>query len=61
MSELSEMRWNEWFEGIDLKQPYGNGPMVKWRCPYQSDLNDLNESPYQNEWNRWEMSELKWI
>ena len=29
MSELSEMKWNEWFEGIDLEQPYGNGPMSR--------------------------------
>ena len=30
-------------DGNDLEQPYGNGPMVDWECPYQFDLNDLNE------------------
>ena len=36
--------------------------MVDRRCPYQSDLSkdDLTKH-YQNEWNRWEMNELKWI
>ena len=34
----SEMKWNEWIEGSELEQPYGNGPMVDRRCPYQSDL-----------------------
>ena len=56
------MKWNEWFEGIDLEQPYGKVPMVNRRCPYQSDLSkdDLTKH-YQNEWNRWEMNELKWV
>ena len=123
MSELSEMRWNEWFEGIDLNEPYEKVPMVDRRCPYESDLSESNgkvpmswewmslsiwldwsqwespyvqlnecpyqsdleqpygnlpmvrrgwtlwewlewsqwESPYQNDQNRWEMNELKWI
>ena len=56
------MKWNEWFEGIDLEQPYGKGPMVSRRCPYQSDLSESeNESPYQNDQNRWDLNELKWI
>ena len=38
------MKWNEWFEGIDLEQPYGNLPMVGRRCPYQNDLDE----PYEN-------------
>ena len=121
--DLNELKWIERLEvkwviwRIWLCEPYGNGPMVGWRCPYQSDLNepyekvpikmngidekwvnrvkwgemsdlmdltwmnpmekclwvgwecpygsDLSESenqcPYQNEWNRWEMNELKWI
>ena len=56
------MRWNEWFDGIDLEQPYGNLPMVERECPYQSDLSEsVNECPYQFEWIRWEMNEVKWI
>ena len=43
-SEMSEMKWNEWMDGNDLEQPYGNGPMVSWECPYQSDWNE----PYEN-------------
>ena len=31
-------------DGNDLEQPYGNGPMVDWECPYQSDWNE----PYKN-------------
>ena len=31
-------------DGNDLEQPYGNGPMVDRRCPYQSDWNE----PYEN-------------
>ena len=68
-SERGEMKWNEWIEGSELEQPYGNGPMVGWRCPYQSDLVE----PYENvpikmngfneklvNWVKWgEMSDLK--
>ena len=58
MSELSEMKWNEWFDGFDLNEPYGKIPMVRRRCPYESDLSESeNECPYQNEWIQWEMSE----
>ena len=36
--------------------------MVSRRCPYQSDLSESeNESPYQNDQNRWDLNELKWI
>ena len=39
--------------------------MVLWvgrRCPYESDLSESeNESPYQNDQNRWDLNELKWI
>ena len=32
------------------------------RCPYESDLSESeNESPYQNDQNRWDLNELKWI
>ena len=31
-------------DGNDLEQPYGNGPMVSRRCPYQFDLIE----PYEN-------------
>ena len=40
---ISEIKWNEWFDGFDLEQPYEKVPMVDWECPYQNDLNDLNE------------------
>ena len=30
-------------DGNDLEQPYGNGPMVSWECPYGSDWNE----PYE--------------
>ena len=61
-SEMSEMKWNEWFDGNDLEQPYGNGPMSRLRVSLWKwlDVSDLIK-PYQNEWNRWEMNELKWI
>ena len=30
--------------------------------PYESDLSESeNESPYQNDQNRWDLNELKWI
>ena len=62
MSELSEMKWNEWFDGFDLEQPYEKVPMVEWRWTLSKWLDvSENECPYQNEWNRWEMNELKWI
>ena len=38
ISEMKWIEWNEWFDGFDLEQPYGNGPMVSRRCPYQNDL-----------------------
>ena len=41
---ISEIKWNEWFEGFDLEQPYEKVPMVDRRCPYQNDLNE----PYEN-------------
>ena len=57
MSELSEMKWNEWFDGFDLNEPYGKIPMVRRKCPYQSDLEQPYgkvpmvdwECPYQND------------
>ena len=56
------MKWNEWIEGFDLEQPYGNGPMVSRKCPYWKwlEMSDLIIS-FQNEWNRWDLNELKWI
>ena len=58
----SEMKWNEWFDGNDLEQPYGNGPMSRLRVSLWKwlDVSDLIK-PYQNDQNRWEMNELKWI
>ena len=61
-SEMSEMKWNEWMDGNDLEQPYGKGPMSRLRVSLWKwlDVSDLIK-PFQNEWNRWEMNELKWI
>ena len=61
-SEMSEMKWNEWFDGNDLEQPYGNGPMSRLRVSLWKwlDVSDLIK-PFQNDQNRWEMNELKWI
>ena len=60
---MNELKWIEWNEvkwvicRIWLDEPYGNGPMVDWECPYESDLSESeNESPYQNEWIQWEMN-----
>ena len=63
-SEMSEMKWNEWMDGNDLEQPYGNGPMGwEWVSLWKwLDVSDLIK-PFQNDQNRWEMSELsemKW-
>ena len=62
MSELSEMKWNDGFDGFDLEQPYEKVPMVsrRWTLSKWLDVSE-NECPYQNEWNRWEMNELKWV
>ena len=56
------MKWNEWFDGNDLEQPYGNGPMSRLRVSLWKwlDVSDLIK-PFQNDQNRWEMNELKWI
>ena len=60
--ELSEMKWNEWMDGFDFVNPMRKSLWVSWECPYQSDLSESeNESPYQNEWNRWDLNELMWI
>ena len=53
------MKWNEWFEGIDLEQPYGNLPMVGRRCPYESDLDEPYEkvpikmNGFNEKWMKW--------
>ena len=36
---ISEIKWNDGFDGFDLEQPYEKVPMVDRRCPYQNDLN----------------------
>ena len=56
------MKWNEWFDGNDLEQPYGNGPMSRLRVSLWKwlDVSDLIK-PFQNDQNRWEMNELRWI
>ena len=52
ISELKDLTlWTLW------ESPYG----VR-RCPYQSDLSEgENECHYQNDQNRWDLNELKWI
>ena len=51
-------KWNEWFDGNDLEQPYGNGPMSRLRVSLWKWLDvSENESPYQNDQIRWEMNE----
>ena len=45
------MKWNEWFDGFDLNEPYGKVPMVRRRCPYESDLSEPNgKVPMSWEW-----------
>ena len=47
--ERFEMKWVNWRS--DLEQPYGNGPMVRRRCPYESDLSEPNGNlPMSWEW-----------
>ena len=73
MSELKEVSWNNpmgislWSEEgepyeSDLSEPNGKVPM-SWEWVSLSIWLDwtLWECPYQNEWNRWEMNEMKWI
>ena len=62
---IIEMRWNEWFEGSELEQPYGKVPISRLRVSLSKwlEMSDLIK-PYQNDQNRWEMnelSEMKWI
>ena len=67
-SDLIELKWIERFEVIWVnwrkwarttlwESPYGQKKVSLWEWLDVSE----NESPYQNEWNRWEMNELKWI
>ena len=51
LNELKWIEWNEWFDGFDLNEPYGNGPMVDRRCPYQNDLICLLwPNPFKMNW-----------
>ena len=63
------MKWNEWFEGFDLEplqsdlsELCGNLPM-SWEWVSLSKWLDVSDliKPFQNDQNRWEMNELKWI
>ena len=62
--EVNRVKWSEMSEWMELTW---NNPMRKslWSVegePYQSDLSEsVNECPYQNEWNRWDLNEMKWI
>ena len=67
-SDLIELKWIERFEVIWVnwrkwarttlwESPYGQKKVSLWEWLDVSE----NECPYQNEWNRWEMNELKWI
>ena len=63
---ISEMRWNEWFEGIDLEPPYGKVPIsrlrvslskwLEWKWKSMS-LSKWSES-MRNEWS--EVNRVKW-
>ena len=64
--EMNELRWIEvkWvIWRIWLCEPYGNGPMVRRRCPYQSDLNEPYEkvpikmNGIDEKWMNW----VKWV
>ena len=67
-SEMSEMKWNEWFDGNDLEQPYGKGPMSRLRVSLWKWLEMLViwsnpikmiriDEKWMNRVNRGEMSE----
>ena len=43
MSELSEMKWNEWIEGIDFVNPMARSLWSSEGEPYESDLDE----PYE--------------
>ena len=55
------MKWNEWFEGFDLEQPYEKVPMSQLKVSLSIWLDWSQwESPYQNDeiWlNRGRISE----
>ena len=52
------MSLSNWLEWIQWESPYESIEGV----PYENDLNESeNEYPYQNDENRLEMNELKWI
>ena len=69
---ISEMRWNEWFDGIDLEQPYGKVPMASWMSVpmevtwdewFDQTLSKWSES-MRNEWIEWNevnRGEMKWF
>ena len=52
MSDLKDLTlWTLW------ESPYGQKKVSLWEWLEMSDL----IKPYQNEWNRWDLNELKWI
>ena len=67
-SDLIELKWIERFEVIWVnwrkwarttlwESPYGQKKVSLWEWLDVSE----NESPYQNDQNRWDLNELKWI
>ena len=71
LSKWSESMRNEWIEWIEVKWVNGRKWLgtTLWEWSYgQLRVSlwkwlewTLWECPYQNEWNRWEMNEMKWI
>ena len=60
MSDLKDLTWNPF--KVTWVNSVGISLWVENECPYQSDLSESDLiKPYQNEWNRWEMNELRWI
>ena len=66
--EMNEMKWIEWNEVKWVNGWKWLGTTL-WEWSYGQLRVSLSkwlewtlwESPYQNEWNRWEMNEMKWI
>ena len=56
-NEVKWVNWRKWARTTPWESPYGRKKVSLWEW---LDVCE-NESPYQNEWNRWEMNEVKWI
>ena len=66
--EMNELRWNKWIE-VKWVNWWNWVRITLWQSPYGVSEVILSkwlgwtlwECPYQNEWNRWELNELRWI